>query len=414
LETIDEFSRIDVSALNAECFNNPGEFCVAAGLALQALGQSRLRINLIPPEKSGLLSLLKSRKKPKAAWGIDLGRAAIRAIRLKYQPDTEQIVAEAVELVEHASLIGAPVSNADSLFAESLEKLLSRIDLGDSAVCVGIPAQKALFRAVELPLTDEAKLAELMKFEVPQQIPFPLESVVWDYQLLGSSPTAIASVRECHVVLLALKLDDANAALAPFRQRGLKVDTLTTDAAALFNSVMFEQEQNQARSHAPRGGALESQRIAQQALGSTGGLEHASSHSSPGNAGVFPAPSSTGAVTLILDVGVEASNILLTDGQALQIRSFPLGGNLLTRALVKEFRLTFDDAEKLKRSPATATLLHRVYAALDPRFAELDHELSRTIDRFLTIDPSRRLTRFIVAGGALRMHSALRRLWHGP
>ena len=80
LETITHFSRIDVSSLDSESLKNPAEFCVAAGLALQGLGQARLRINLFPPEKSGLLSLLKSRtrKKPKAAWGIDVGRAALR------------------------------------------------------------------------------------------------------------------------------------------------------------------------------------------------------------------------------------------------------------------------------------------------------------------------------------------------
>jgi Tfp pilus assembly PilM family ATPase len=81
--------------------------------------------------------------------------------------------------------------------------------------------------------------------------------------------------------------------------------------------------------------------------------------------------------------------------------------------MVKEFQLTFAQAEKVKRNPTAVRELHRLYAALEPRFAALDHELHRTIDAFLQTDPARRLARFIVIGGALKLHGALRRLWHG-
>ena len=167
---------------------------------------------------------------------------------MKYLPESEQVVSEAIECVEHASMLNAPGADAAALLAESLEKLFTRIDVRDTSLCVSLPAQKSLYRPFELPLADEAKLADLIRFEVRQQIPFPLESVVWDHQLIGSNPTAIASVRECHVALWAIKLDEAHAALAPFRQRGLKVDILTTDAAALFNFVMFERGASSPRS----------------------------------------------------------------------------------------------------------------------------------------------------------------------
>jgi Tfp pilus assembly PilM family ATPase len=81
--------------------------------------------------------------------------------------------------------------------------------------------------------------------------------------------------------------------------------------------------------------------------------------------------------------------------------------------MIKEFQLTFAQAEKVKRNPTVVRELHRLYAALEPRFSDLSHELHRTIDAFLQVDPARSLSRFIITGGALKLHGALRRLWHG-
>jgi type IV pilus assembly protein PilM len=391
LETIAAFQRIDASSLDSPHFkSSPDRFCVAAGLALQGLERALLKINLVPPEKkAGLLSLLKTKKKPvTSAWGIDVGRAAIRAIRLSVRADDERVVADAAEYVEHARMLNAPDADVDATFRETLDKVCQCAGFRDAPLCISLPAQKVLFRPIALPLVDEKRLAELMKFEAREQVPIPIDNVVWGYQLLGHRPTEHATVHKCDVALLALKCDDAQTAIAPFTERGLKVELLSSDAAALFNFVMFECDAP--RSQAPPGNALPR-----------------------GSASCVERDALGDSVTAILDVGTDSSNLIITDGARLVIRSIPLGGNSLSRTMVKEFQLTFAQAERVKRTPTAVRELHRLYGALEPRFADLARELRRTIDGFLRAVPASRLARFVVTGGGLKLHGALGRLWHG-
>jgi type IV pilus assembly protein PilM len=396
LETITRFRRIDTSSLKDAVFHDaPDRFCVAAGLALQGLEKHFVNVNLVPPEKSNLLRGL-FRKKKASVWGIDVGRAALKAMRLAYDDENDRVVAETAVYLEHTSLLNAPETQSGSVLRETLGRFFERNELKDALLCVSVPGHKVFYRALALPLVDEKKLAELMKFEIRQLIPFPLDEVVWGYQMLGSRRTDSAYVSECEVAVLALKLEEARAAIAPFTERGLKVEVLNSDAAALFNFICFEQVQT----YAPREKDLAVSSQSEPPLGA--------------DSSISEQPNSTDDdVTVLLDVGTDSSNLIVTTSRALVVRPIPLGGNSFSRAMVKEFRLTFTQAEKVKRNPTSVRELHRLYAVIQPRVADLVHVVHRTIDSFLQSNPARRVSRFVVVGGGLKMHGALRLLWHG-
>jgi type IV pilus assembly protein PilM len=383
LEAITAFNRIDTSTLNCDQFkSSPDRFCVAAGLALQALGKAIFNINLIPPEKTGLLGLLKTKKKAAtSAWGIDVGRAAIKAMRLSTSADDEQIVAGTAECIEHTSILNAPEADAQALLCATLDKLCERVNLTGVPVCLSLPAHKVLFRPVALPLVDDKKLAELMKFEVRQQIPFPIEHVVWGYQKLAPRTSEVAYSNECAVALLVLKMDEVQAAIKPFTERGMKVDLLTSDSAALLNFIVFDHDEPPPNSDLAANPTL---RTPHSALS-----------------------------TAILDVGTDSSNVILFTGSSLAMRSIPLGGNSFSSTLVKSFKLTFAQAEKVKRNPAVVRELHKLYGALEPRFADLAREIRRTIEAAVHAEPRRKISRFVLAGEALKLHAAVRYLWQG-
>jgi type IV pilus assembly protein PilM len=395
LETISAFNRIDASSLECDDFKySRDRFCVAAGLALQALGKALININLVPPEKTSLLGLLKTKKKAVAsAWGIDVGRAAIKVIRLSASADDERIVAETAQYVEHTTILNAPEADAQAVLCKTLDKLCERIDLTGAPVCMSLPADRVLFRPVALPLVDDKKLAELMKFEVREQIPFPIEHVAWGYQKLAARTSEVAYLNECEVALLAVKIDEVRAAIKPFTDRGLKVDLLTSDAAALLNFITFDRELL--------------------ALAGRSGLAVARGVHGEGLANSELRTPNSALATAILDVGTVSSNLILFAGSSLVMRAIPLGGNSLSRTMVKEFQLTFAQAEKVKRNPLAVRELHKLYGALEPKFADLAREIRRTIDAFVHAEPQRRISRFVLAGGALKLHAAARYLWHG-
>ena len=52
-------------------------------------------------------------------------------------------------------------------------------------MAIGIAGQTGLARFVKLPPVEEKKIADIVKFEAKQQIPFPLDEVVWDFQKIA-------------------------------------------------------------------------------------------------------------------------------------------------------------------------------------------------------------------------------------
>src|SRR5262249_18041958 len=89
IEAVSQFQRIQIGqGAASKIAGATDRFCVAIGLALQALGKSPLQINLLPREKGGVLSFLRSKTSTRStAWGIDLGRSAIKAVQLSLTDD---------------------------------------------------------------------------------------------------------------------------------------------------------------------------------------------------------------------------------------------------------------------------------------------------------------------------------------
>ena len=69
-------------------------------------------------------------------------------------------------------------------------------------VNVCAPGFHVFSKFVKLPPVDASKVTQIIQYEAQQNVPFPLEEVVWDYQILGSTPGG-----ELEVLLVAIKAD---------------------------------------------------------------------------------------------------------------------------------------------------------------------------------------------------------------
>src|SRR6201993_2997471 len=158
--------------------------------------------------------------KQTGVWGIDLGQCALKALRL----DTVdgQATATAFDYVEHPKILSQPDADPDQLIREALEQFLSRNNLRGDLVAISVPGQSGLARFVKLPPVEEKKIADIVRFEAKQQIPFPLEEVVWDFQKLSSGSVAGDFV-ETEIGLFAMKRDLVNRALQQFKEVNVEV-----------------------------------------------------------------------------------------------------------------------------------------------------------------------------------------------
>ena len=121
--------------------------------------------------------------KPTAAWGLDIGQCALKALKLELVDGKP--TATAFDYIEHPKILSQPDADPDALTREALDKFLSRNPLGNDLVALAVAGQSGLSRFVKLPPVEQSKIADIVKFEAKQQIPFPLEEVVWDYQTIA-------------------------------------------------------------------------------------------------------------------------------------------------------------------------------------------------------------------------------------
>src|SRR5204863_6007974 len=136
-------------------------------------------------------------------WGVDLGQCALKALRL--QEVDGQLQATAFDYVEHPKILSQPDADPDQLIREALEKFLSRNQIRYDQVAIGIAGQSGLARFVKLPPVEEKKIAEIVKFEAKQQIPFPLDEVVWDFQKIAGGEAVDGFALETEIGLFAMK-----------------------------------------------------------------------------------------------------------------------------------------------------------------------------------------------------------------
>ena len=172
-------------------------------------------------------------------WGIDLGQCALKAIRLEEGEDGT-LTATAFDYVEHPKILSQPDADPDQLTREALEKFLSRNSLRGDVVSISVPGQSGLARFVKLPPVEEKKIGDIVRFEAKQQIPFPLEEVVWDFQKLGSGGVTDGYALETEIGLFAMKRDMVNRYLQHFKDVNVEVHVVQMTPLALCNFVSFD------------------------------------------------------------------------------------------------------------------------------------------------------------------------------
>ena len=111
------------------------------------------------------------------AWGIEVGSYAIKALHLIRTP-------EGVEVADYTVFpfkqpLTTPDLDVDETIQVRLEAFLAKYDVSRSTVTVSVPGHMAFAKFAKLPPVDPKKIPDIVKFEAVQQIPFPLDQMVF-------------------------------------------------------------------------------------------------------------------------------------------------------------------------------------------------------------------------------------------
>ncbi len=313
--------------------------------------------------------------KTAGVWGIDIGQCALKALRLELIDGKP--TATAFDYIEHAKILSQPDADPDALTREALEKFLSRNPIGKDLVAIGIPGQSGLARFVKLPPVEEKKIPDIVKFEAKQQIPFPLDEVVWDYQKIGGGETVGGFAMETEIGLFAMKRDLISKTLGHYQGVKAEVHVVQMTPLALCNYATYE------------------------ILGRGGPDGLADGAAAPENEDT---PRGKKRCAVVLDIGTDSSNLIITDGgKIIWQRPVPLGGNSFTKALVKEMKLTFAKAEHLKRNAAKSPELAQILKALRPVLQDFVGEVQRSLGYFTNTHRDAHVAFLVGLGSAFKL-----------
>ncbi|WP_153558574.1 type IV pilus assembly protein PilM [Roseimaritima sediminicola] len=303
--------------------------------------------------------------KSSSVWGIEIGQSALKALRCHLEGDS--VVADAFDYIEYPKILSQPEADPEELIREALEKFLERNDYSKGTrIVMSVPGSSGLAKFFKPPPVEAKKIADIVRYEAKQQIPFDLDDVVWDYQMMPGSLIEDGYALDSEVGLFAMKREQAYRALEPFDDVGLEVDLIQLTPLSLYNMLAYDRLHER----------LENDTF------------------DPDN----PPPS-----MVLLSIGTDSSDLIISSGFRIWQRSIPLGGNHFTRQLTKELKLTFAKAEHLKRHAREAEDPKLVFQTMRPVFNDLVTEIQRSIGFFKSINKKAEISELLIGGNTVKM-----------
>ncbi|WP_152051684.1 type IV pilus assembly protein PilM [Tautonia marina] len=307
-------------------------------------------------------------------WAIDIGLSALKALKLAPGVSPDHVVAEAFDYIEYPKILSQPDADPEELVREALTTFLERNEVKGIPVAIGVPGQSGLVKFIKLPPVDKKRVPDIVKFEARQQIPFALEEVIWDWQEIATEGDEEFSQTE--VGLFAMKREQIQRSLLPFTVAGIEVEIVQMSPIALYNFIAYDRLRPQ---------------LGVAAEGEEGEAE-------------APAPAiEPGGSIVLLDIGADHTDLIITDGQRIWQRNVPIGGNHFTRALTKELKLTFAKAEHLKRNATKAPDPRAVFTAMRNVFNDFSSEVQRSIGFYGSVNRQAKVVKVVGLGNGFKL-----------
>ena len=288
--------------------------------------------------------------------GLDIGSSAVKAVELRPAGKGYRVAAFAVEPVPPDSIVDGAIIDAGAV-ADAIRRIFE----GNKAfktkdVCASLSGNAVIVKKITLPVMTPSELDDSISWEAEQYIPFDIQDVNLDYQILdpGTGPDARGSM---DVLLVAAKKEKIGDYTGVIAQAGRTPVIVDVDAFALQNAY----EANY-------------------------GLDARE-------------------VVVLMNAGASAININILQGdQSVFTRDVSLGGNAYTEAVQRELGLPFESAEQLKKGiPVDGATYEEAQPVLHAVTDNVLLEIQKTFDFFKASASSEQIDRIMLSGGASRV-----------
>lgn len=290
----------------------------------------------------------------KGLVGVDIGSSAVKAVELKPggRGGEFHLVKLGLEPLPPEAIVDGAIMDSGAVI-DAIQRLFSANKIKTNEVATSVSGNAVIVKKISLPQMTQEELAESIHWEAEQYIPFDIQDVSLDYELVEGS----GSGGNMDVMLIAVKKDKISDYTSAISQAGKTASVVDVDVFALQNAYEV-------------------------------------------NYGIDP-----GRVVALLNVGASIMNInIVKGGTSIFNRDIAVGGNQYTDAIQKDLNLSFEQAENLKKGArvegAARENLGPILQAVSENIAL---EIQKTFDFFKATSSEDRIDRIFLSGGTSKV-----------
>ena len=248
-------------------------------------------------------------KRQDISIGLDIGSSSVKMVQLRAgdTPATRELAYFGVKEFKSQNHVD---------IVDAVKEVIALSPIPCTSANISVSGQSVIVRYLPMPKMSSEELKNAMSYQAAKYIPFNLEDVNYDFQILNQGKSDDKNMR---VLLVAAKKEIIDERIAILKDVGLVPNVIDVDSFAIINSFQLGSQQNQG-------------------------------------------------IIAIVDIGADiTSTTILKDNLPYFNRDVPLGGNDLTKAIIEGFEIDQVAAEELKRNPQEkyADLINVISPVLD-------------------------------------------------
>lgn len=294
-------------------------------------------------------------KKKKEVIGIDVGSSSIKLVQLKDNKGSYQLLNAGIIPLPPEAIVDNSLMDSSTI-AGVVKNLVSSLGIKVKDVACSISGNSVIIRKIVLPAMPQEELEDQISWEAEQYIPFDINDVNMDFQILSPDSNDPSKM---NVLLVASKKDIINDYVAVFNDAALHLSVVDVDSFAVQNAFEINHD------------------------------------------------ASPGEIAALINIGASVMNInVVKEGITLFTRDVQMGGNLYTEEIQKQLGLNRQDAESGKilihetGNPQLIDLISKVNDSVT-------QEIRRSLDFYNSTASDERITNIYVSGGGSKVYNLL-------
>jgi type IV pilus assembly protein PilM len=291
--------------------------------------------------------------------GLDITTSSIKLVELGMSGGQYRLESYAAEATPQNSMNEKAIVDADAV-GEAIARAVRRAGARTKDVAIAISGDAAIMKVIQMPRSlKESELEAQVEMQADQYIPFPMNEVSYDFEVLGTSEKDADAI---DVLLVATRSDNVEQRRAAVQAAGLTARLVDVEAFALENACRLMTHQM------PDGGV--------------------------------------GRTIAVADFGASSTTFsVLRDLKVLYTRDFAFGGQQLTEEIMRTYGLSLEEAGRSKKEGGLPGNYQS--EVLDPFVDDMTQQVSRSLQFYLASGSGREQPeKILICGGCANVPGA--------